>query len=259
VTPPTIPANATKRLASNLGTQGVEISWASAKDNNWISYYEILKDGVAIAKTAKGTFYFDHSPRARESLTARYEVRAVDGDGNKSAAAAATDIGGDPLTFEALGDFGPTQGGSNWRYQETLDGETYRDLTWDNGGYEGRWTGSGLGRIGRIWMQPAAGTEVARTFVVPVDSAITFHSAISKDPSAESGAPVFARVLHNNRQIWPSTGWASIPPFGSPLACEMKDVHVRAGDTIRFLLKRNADNRPEPIIWDPVITFQRGS
>jgi hypothetical protein len=258
-TPPGKPANVTKRLANNLGIQGIEISWSSASDDNWVSYYEILKEGQVIAKTAKGSFYFDHSSNARNSLSSRYEVRTVDGDGNKSDTVAATEIAGDPLTYEALGDFGPAQGGSNWKYQESVNGETYRDLSWDNGGYEGRWTGSGLGRIGRIWMQPAAGAEIARTFVVPADSVVSVDGGIEKDPSTHSGGPVFARVLLNNRQIWPTTGWASIPAYGAPLGCKVTNVHAGSGDVIRFVLKRNGDNRPEPVIWDPVITLQRGS
>ena len=53
-----------------------------APDNNWVSYYELFRDGVALDKVAKGTFYFDHSAGA--DLAANYEVRTVDGAGNVS-------------------------------------------------------------------------------------------------------------------------------------------------------------------------------
>ena len=83
---PVRPDHVTKRLGTNLGTQGIELSWSPSHDDNWISYYEIHKNGRLIAKTAKGTFFFDHSDSARNDIDARYEVAAVDGDGNHSPA-----------------------------------------------------------------------------------------------------------------------------------------------------------------------------
>ncbi|MHB0997943.1 MAG: alpha-amylase family protein [Armatimonadota bacterium] len=79
---PTAPTNVTKRNGTNMGYIGVEIAWKPGKDNNWISYYEIIRDGIVIDKLAKGSFYFDHSAGA--DLAVVYEVRAVDGAGNKS-------------------------------------------------------------------------------------------------------------------------------------------------------------------------------
>ena len=65
-----------------MGNPGVELQWSPGTDNNWISCYEILRNGQPIDKLAKGTFYFDHSAGA--DLAACYQVRAVDGAGNLS-------------------------------------------------------------------------------------------------------------------------------------------------------------------------------
>jgi hypothetical protein len=81
-TPPTAPQQVAMRLGTNMGYAGIELSWLPASDNNWISYYEIFRNGAAIDKVAKGTYYFDHS--LGSDLAARYEVRAVDGSGNVS-------------------------------------------------------------------------------------------------------------------------------------------------------------------------------
>ena len=70
-----------------MGYPGVELTWKPGKDDNWVSYYEVFRDGAALDKVAKGTFYFDHSAGA--DLAARYEVRTVDGAGNVSARVAA--------------------------------------------------------------------------------------------------------------------------------------------------------------------------
>ncbi len=85
--PPAAPGDVQKRPAENMGYPGIELTWKPATDNNWISYYEVFRDGVAIDKVAKGTYYFDHSAGA--DLAARYEVRTVDGAGNASPPVAA--------------------------------------------------------------------------------------------------------------------------------------------------------------------------
>ena len=86
--PPSPPAAVTKRTGDNMGFPGLELAWQPGKDNNWISYYEVFRDGVSLDKVAKGTFYFDHSVGADPA--ARYEVRTVDGAGNVSPNTAAT-------------------------------------------------------------------------------------------------------------------------------------------------------------------------
>jgi hypothetical protein len=87
IQPPRPPTGVRKRRGENMGYPGIELAWMPAHDDHWISYYEILRDGQAIDKVAKGTFYFDHSAGA--DLAARYDICAVDGAGNHSAKIAA--------------------------------------------------------------------------------------------------------------------------------------------------------------------------
>src|SRR5207248_9505132 len=94
-TPPTSPERVTKRIGTNLGVQGVEVRWNPARDDNWISYYEILRDGAVEARTAKGTFYFDYAGVAKTRIESTYEVRTVDGDGNRSSRVPAQLLAGD--------------------------------------------------------------------------------------------------------------------------------------------------------------------
>lgn len=79
---PTAPTKVTTNLGTNMGYRGVEVHWQPAQDDNWVSYYEVLRNGKVLDKVGKGTFYFDHTPQA--TLNARYAVRAVDGDENRS-------------------------------------------------------------------------------------------------------------------------------------------------------------------------------
>ena len=216
---------------------------------------EILKNGAVIAKCAKGNFFFDHSLGARHDLAAKFEVRTVDGDGSRSSLVAAQEIPGEPEMHQPLGEFWPAQGQDGWRYEQSFDRQTYQELSWNKEGYEGFWEGSGLGRIGRIWAQPAADAELARTFVISADGPINLSGELQKDPSAEPAFPLLVRIDKNQEQVWPANGWAQVPAFGSPLRYELKNIPVRSGDVIRFVVKRIGETRAEPIIWNPLIAF----
>jgi hypothetical protein len=253
---PSTSSHATKRIGTNLGIQGVELQWSAASDDNWISYYEILRDGAVEARAAKGTFYFDYAGDPRQRINSRYEVRAVDGDGNRSGLTAVVLVAGEPATYRALGGYGPEQGGRQWRYEETLVDGPYRPLRWTKLGYEGLWYGSGQAQIGRIWMQAGAASDVARVFVVPEQCTLAISSAIRKDPSAENGRTVGVKVMQNDRQIWPASGWAEIESdAGKAVECRLEGVSAAAGDLIRFVARRTGKESADPILWDPIIVL----
>jgi hypothetical protein len=258
--PPSVPANVTKRLGTNLGVQGIELRWSPSHDDNWISYYEIRKNGKLVGKTAQGTFFFDHSNSARNDLNALFTIEAVDGDRNRSTAARAQKSASEPQTYEALGDFSPAQSIKHWTYEEAVEDGTYTYLTWDKGGYEGRWAGSGLGRIGRIWMQPSAQYDLSRTFLVPSTGQLSTSGVIRKDPNAANRASCFIRILQNSRQVWPVEGWAEVSPdYDKPIRYAVSNLRVTAGDKIRFVVKHNGENRADPIVWDPTIVIRKSN
>jgi hypothetical protein len=131
-------------------------------------------------------------------------------------------------------------------------------MRWDSGGYEGRWLGSGFAKIGRIWMQAGARSDVSRTFVVPAKGWLSISGEIRKDPSAENARPAAARILHNSRQIWPPSGWAEVAPHHEQkLPYRIDKLPAAAGDTIRFVLKHNELNVADPVVWDPIIAVVR--
>ncbi len=257
-TPPAAVSGVTKRVGTNLGVQGVEVRWQPAADDNWISYYEILRDGVLRAKAAIGAFYFDYSGEPQRLIEARYEVRAVDGDGNRGPAATADPLPGEPETYRALGGFAPEQGHGRWRYEEALEDGAFREMIWEHAGYEGRWRGAGLARIGRIWMQPGAESDAARTFVAPSRCTLSIDGLAYKDPTAEDGTTAAVKVLHNGTQIWPASGWMEVPADPAKrIACRIERVEADAGDAIRFVVRRTGRSTAEPIVWDPAIVVKR--
>ena len=169
----------------------------------------------------------------------------------------ATKQAGEPREYEALGDFSPMQSNKHWAYEEMGSDGSYKDLGWDKGGYEGRWAGSGLGRIGRIWMQPSAQYDLSRTFIAPAGGLLSTSGVVRKDPSAENRASCFVRILQNSHQIWPAEGWAEVlPKYDAPTSYRIRDLRVAAGDKIRFVVKHNGENRADPIVWDPAIVIR---
>ena len=84
-TPPTAPERAMKQIETWNGRSGVALRWSPSQDDGLVAEYLVLKDGEIAERVAIGTFYFD--PGA--SRDTRYEIVAVDGDGNRSAATTA--------------------------------------------------------------------------------------------------------------------------------------------------------------------------
>jgi hypothetical protein len=67
---------------------GVALQWQPSQDNILVAEYQILRDGQPLDRVAIGTFYFDHS--MGNGLERHYEIVAIDGDGNRSTAVAAS-------------------------------------------------------------------------------------------------------------------------------------------------------------------------
>ena len=70
------------RRETNIGHGGIGIYWSPGVDNNWISYYEVRRDGKTVDRISIGNYYFDHT--AGWDSPHEYAVRTIDGDGNAS-------------------------------------------------------------------------------------------------------------------------------------------------------------------------------
>ena len=116
---PKSPGHATKRASENMGYPGVEIAWEPGADNNWIACYEVLRDGLLLDKTAKGTFCFDHSAGADPA--AKYEIRTVDGAGNGSAAVTAEGPASKRATISDDAPGGTISFSGNWEHKTGLE------------------------------------------------------------------------------------------------------------------------------------------
>jgi hypothetical protein len=264
--PPSDPTELTKKVVTNMGVNGVELAWKPSTDNNWLSYYQIYRDGVPVGKVGKGTSYFDHSGGAK-NIAATYEVRAVDGDGNYSARVKAVESPGESETYEAAGGYlagtdYSYQGAQGWSYEEWT-GTTHTEMKWNGAvGHMGAYVGSGVPRsqessIGASWMAPGRTADAVRVFTLPRAGVVTVTGAIRKDIYHTYGDGVRARVFKNEEQIWPETGWETIAAADVVGKSMSVKVPVNKGDKFFFVLNRNGNATDDQTFWNPQVAYER--
>lgn len=287
-TAPTAPGSVNADLGTNMDYRGIEVTWTPGSDDNWVSYYEVLRDGQVIGKVAKGSFYFDHTAGA--TTTATYAVRAVDGDGNRSPATAThgsadartsiADDAGTAVTYtgrwlhdtgladafdgtlahtagschSACQGFSNVQGANGWRYQDRIDG-TWRDIqNYRDSGYLGQreWHDDPSG--GYVWPtgeHPGPDHEAARAWVAPKDGTVDIASHVAKMNTQGNG--VVVSITLNDQVIWGPKTIAGTDTEG--IDADVSGVSVSAGDVIRFVIANNGDWAYDATAWDPDVTY----
>jgi len=249
-----------------MGVTGIELQWDPSTDNNWISYYQIYRDGDPISRVAKGRYYFDHS-RGTENPTAAYEVQAVDGDGNRSRKIKATEVSGGTKLYTAVGGYlsgkdYSYQGANGWSYPEWVS-LTHTDLKWNGAlGHMGLYIGSGSANhqgstIGASWMLPGSVTDAVRVFEAPHTGVATVTGVIHKDIYHTYGDGVRARVLKNNEQVWPEAGWETIAATDTAGKTMTVKLALKRGDRLFFVLNRNGDSTDDNTVWNPQVAYER--
>ena len=259
------------RRETNLGFPGVSLYWSPGLDDNWVSHYEVQRDGQAVGKTCVGTYFFDRSPG--NNPQAAYAVRTIDGDGNASDWTPAAALAGEPRESAVLGSQTLRTGGCDgWSGETSADGQTFLPMTWrppakppsadlggtpnQPGGAEGWWEGAGNARLGRGWQQASASVACIRTWTAPQAGTVAIIGRIMKEYyHRDQGGPLRARILKGTRQIWPEQEWA-VAPVGdlTGVAHDLK-IDVAAGDAIRFVLDRGTSPEHDLLAWMPRIVY----
>ncbi len=261
VIPPTAPAHVTKNLGTNVGVTGVELRWTPASDNNWISYYQIYRNGKPIDRVSKGVFYFDHSAQA--DLAAAYAVQTVDGDGNVSARVTGVQGGMGTEIYTALGGYlagkdYSYQGANGWSYEE-WNGKERNSAVWNGalgqmGLYEGS-PGQHQLLIGATWMRPSNQADAVRVFTVPASGQVRITSNVHKDVYHTAGDGVRIKMLKGDQQIWPNEGWETIAANDIHGKDIEKTISVNAGDKLYFIVNRNKDATDDETVWNPEVKY----
>jgi len=269
-TPPTAPGAALARRETHLGHTGIGVYWSPGTDNNLVSYYEIRRGEAVLGKVSAGTCFFDHTPGWDSQ--AQYQVRTVDGDGNASGWIQAKSAVDEPLTFSALGGHFPTAGRDGWYAETSVTGRSFEPMTFvpplrdpggdyggtgnQPGGVEGYWEGAGTARCGRGWQQAALNAQSIRKWIAPRAGKVRILGRAAKEYyRLHKGAALRVRIMHQEAQIWPATGWKEVP-LGDVFGCPHDvTVDVAVGDTIRFVLDRGSDPDNDIVAWMPRLVY----
>jgi RHS repeat-associated protein len=169
--------------------------------------------------------------------------------------------------YTASAGFGATEGQNQWRYQYSTDGEqSFRDM-----GYTANWGGSWQGteatcEVAGWWLLPggASGCDAVRTWVAPGSGTVTLTANGPITVSGGSGcggntSGVLIRVLKNGAQIWPASGWQSIPNSGS-FTFPTLTIPVAAGDNLELVdAHAGSVNYCDNTDWDPIVSLARAS
>jgi len=264
-TAPSDPVSVSKSVGTNMSVTGIELRWKPSTDDNWLAYYQIYRDGTPIDKVGKATYYFDHSDGV-ENISATYEVRAVDGDGNGSRRIAAVEAPGEQETYSAEGGYLAGKdysypGANGWSYEDWL-GAKHKEMSWNGGlGHMGAYQGAGVplaqqATIGASWMTPGAAADAVRVFTLPHSGQVTVTGAIHKDLYHTYGDGVRVKVLKNNEQVWPDTGWEQIAATDVVGKTMERKLSVNKGDKLFFVVNRDGNATDDQTVWNPKITYE---
>lgn len=268
---PIAPGQVLLRPEANIGYRGVGIYWSAGSDNNWISFYEIQRDGKTIGKASVGQYYFDRAPGW--DVNASYAVRTVDGDGNPSGWTPARRLAGGQQVYAALGAHSGEIGRDGWKAETTADGQHYAEAKWvppakspgadfggtpnQSGGVEGYWEGATGARLGRGWQQAAPDAACVRTWVAPRSGRVRVTGRAMKEFWRQKlGTALQVRIQQNDRVVWPQTEpWAAVPLGDLYGAAHDIAIDVQQGDALRFVLDRSSDPSNAIVAWMPRIYY----
>jgi len=255
---------------TNIGHSGIGIYWSPGADNNWISYYEVSRDGKAVDKISLGTYYFDHA--SGWDSPHQYAVRTVDGDGNVSSWTTAQSLPDEPTTYASLGGHFGQSGRDGWSEETTADNRVFTPMTWvpparnpaadfggtpnQRGGVEGYWEGPGGSRVGRGWQQASKTEGCVRTWTAPKAGIVQISGrAMREYYHRDKGGPLKVAILHGQQQIWPEKDWAPVAQGDLTGVTHNIKLNVAAGDVIRFVLDKGTIPEHDLIAWMPQIVY----
>lgn len=156
------------------------------------------------------------------------------------------------IPYIASSDFSSNQGGNFWCYQE-WDGKEYKSLEWDDSLKQ--WKGSQYWlRVAREFQHPD-GNDSVRKWVAPKRGEIKITGKVAKMEGQVLGDGVQVKVMKNEVQMWPSSGWHEIA-FNDTQGIDVNiTTEVEKGDSIYFIVNQKQTIDYDGTYWNPNITY----
>ena len=247
---PQSPSRVLARREVNIGHSGVGIYWSPGADDNWISYYEVRRDGQFSTKSASAT---TTSTMPGLGWLSRVCRANLDGDGNASVWTVAEPMAGEPMTFAALGGHFSQPGRDGWSAETTADERNFTPMTWcrrpeipppisaarptNLAGSKATGKAPGGARRARL----AAGLAdrgLCPHLDRPLCGTVRIVGRAMREYYHRSqGGTLGVKILHGQQQIWPEKDWAAVA-VGDLTGVAHDITDVAAGDVVRFVLDK---------------------
>ena len=248
---------------STTGTKGY-VWGGNSYSNNYVLFadssraYDLEIDGVGAMAAVNHNSFYSSSGKSFEA--------SIDGKGENDLADWRSSSHFDTASAEAVGtsfsqqeaDFAPGgHTGNRWSYLYSENDESsFSSMKW-NAAAE-LWEGTEPNCvIGAGWEQPGGSSCDAvlnwvatadGMAIVGTDSPISVHAGCG-------GRGVKIRILLNNDQIWPSSGWKTLAN-GASYAFPALSTHVKAKDHLRFVIQHaGSNNNCDSTYWNPTVLF----
>lgn len=149
--------------------------------------------------------------------------------------------------------FSSTQGANGFTY-EYFDGTNYTNLTWNASTM--RWERPGTGTlVAADYQHPDTNSASVRTWTASATGTLSVAGWIQKG-DVTGGDGVRAKVMVNNTQVWPASGWATLSATDAFGFDTSFSTPITSGDKVRFVVDRNGDSSYDTTVWPVDLTVQ---
>lgn len=161
----------------------------------------------------------------------------------------------DGETYQASAGFSSQQGLNQWYYQQ-WSGTSFSSMTWD--ATNGRWKGTATYTLVMSNAQHPDAQDSVRKWLSPKAGKVTITGTVKKADTSY-GDGVLVKVMKNQEQLWPSSGWMHLK-YNDGVGYGLNlETTVEAGDSIYFIVNKNVTTFADSTAWDPVISYVKDS
>ncbi|MDR2828653.1 MAG: hypothetical protein LBV51_04450 [Acholeplasmatales bacterium] len=243
---PTAPSNLTVQSSTYLNRTGVELNFNSGSDENFLSYYQIYRNGKKVDKLSTGTFYFGLNGNIYDT----WGVSSVDGDGNESEIIYITSVvQNNPNVYNYTTDFNIDGVSRGWSYYESRYGNK-TPLVWNEvmKCYENSISDASMS-IDRFRL---GNSDLVFEWTSKKAGIINIVGEISKVKSKIEGDGVVLSIYHNSNIIFGPFLIRSDNILG---ITHNLTEEVGIGDVISFKLEKNYNNIKDNVNYSPTIYY----
>jgi hypothetical protein len=155
--------------------------------------------------------------------------------------------------YSAVLGYTPVQGENQWSYKE-WNGSAYSDMTWDVGSKKWRGAYAYGGMWSPFFIHPDT-NDAVKAWKAPKAGTVQIKGRVFKwDITGGDGVRV--KIMKNNTQLWPSSGWHTVAYNDNSGLIHGPIVNVAAGDHVYFIVNQNGNSGYDTTVWDAAVSYR---